>query len=238
MKYTHNPIFDCKWCNATQIEPIVEETPDTPHFAKLICPECNRFIDWMGMPQNKDKRGKSSKFTPESLEIDYCEFCLRPQEMLGRNETLDIHHKMPVEFGGEDTQSNILVLCTYCHKTAHQRHTYLYKHYTVKSIDGPPKKPKIEIEPAFISIPLISGEEHPIYKHEIEEWVATYPAVDIVQQLRNMRQWCLSNPRKKKTARGIRRFITGWLERKQNRGGDPQVSSKPIDDRPVFWPEA
>ena len=191
----------------------------------------------LGMPQNEKARGKSSKFTPESLEIDYCEFCLRPREMLGINETLEVHHKMPINLGGEDVQTNILVLCTYCHKTAHQRHIYLYKHYTVKSIDIPRGKPTPEPEPPLANIPLISGEEHPIYKHDVEEWVLTYPAVNILQQLRNMRQWCLSNPTRKKTKRGVRRFITGWLERKQNKGGDPQQNSKPLDDRPVFWPE-
>lgn len=236
MKFTNDPVLDCKWCNAEQINPIVQETPDTPHFAKLICPECNRFIDWMGMPKNKDTKSHS-KFTPESLDIDYCEFCLRPREMLGRNETLDIHHKMPEELGGEDVRTNVLVLCTYCHKTAHQRHTYLYKHYTVGSIIEE-KPQKIEpTEPALINIPLVSGEEHPIYKHDLEEWMQTYPAVDVLQQLRNMRQWCISNPKKKKTHRGIRRFVTGWLERKQNSGGDRNVRSNPIDDRPVFWPE-
>lgn len=105
----------------------------------------------------------------------------------------------------------------------------------LRILTQPIQKPQ---ESAIICIPLVSGEDYGVTQDDIEEWAAAYPAVDVLQQLRNMRQWCLSNPRKKKTARGIRRFITGWLERKQNRGGDPQVSSKPIDDRPVFWPEA
>lgn len=62
--------------------------------------------------------------------------------------------------------------------------------------------------------------DHLITGKEIDGWSEAYPAVDVLQALRSMRQWCLSNPKKKKTARGVRRFITSWLEREQNKGGN------------------
>ena len=34
-----------------------------------------------------------------------------------------------------------------------------------------------------------------------------------------MKAWCISNPKKRKTASGIRRFINSWLAEEQNRGG-------------------
>ena len=196
----------------------------------------------MSKPKNLKKR-LPSKFTPESLKINYCQMCLRPRFMLGRLETLHVHHLMPEDLGGEDVITNVLVLCTYCHNEFHQRHTYLYNHFKPKEIDPiPPRKTlQLEAQPLKpeISIPLISDEEFPIYQHHIDEWKTAYPAVDVLQALRAMRQWCLSNPRKRKTKRGVRRFITSWLERLQNKGGNllPETTRKPIDDRPAVFPK-
>ena len=69
------------------------------------------------------------------------------------------------------------------------------------------------------SIPLSNGSEWLPSVSDYEEWTRIYPGVDIANEFNRMRQWCLSNPTKKKTARGIRRFVTGWLDREQNKSG-------------------
>ena len=43
-----------------------------------------------------------------------------------------------------------------------------------------------------------------------------FPALDVEQEFRSMAAWLDSHPRNRKTPRGIKRFITGWLERSQN----------------------
>lgn len=50
------------------------------------------------------------------------------------------------------------------------------------------------------------------------EYVRLYPNVDVKQQFNEMRSWCLSNPKKRKTKRGITRFVNSWLGREQDRG--------------------
>lgn len=52
-----------------------------------------------------------------------------------------------------------------------------------------------------------------------EEWSSAYPTCDIDRQLAAMHQWLLSNPAKSKKKQW-RRFVTGWLSREQERGGD------------------
>ncbi|MBV4366260.1 hypothetical protein [Erwinia phyllosphaerae] len=75
-------------------------------------------------------------------------------------------------------------------------------------------KPPAEI---FITLPLSGGGgEYPVSTEFIAEMAGLYPAVDIRQQLRNMRGWLDSNPKKTKTSRGIRKFITNWLQREQD----------------------
>lgn len=61
--------------------------------------------------------------------------------------------------------------------------------------------------------------EHPVYQEDIDEWKEIYPSVDIIQELRKMKGWLDANPTKRKTKRGIKRFINGWLSREQDKGG-------------------
>lgn len=44
-----------------------------------------------------------------------------------------------------------------------------------------------------------------------------YPAVDPVQTLREIRGWCIGNPRRRKTKRGVKGFITSWFAREQDK---------------------
>ena len=52
---------------------------------------------------------------------------------------------------------------------------------------------------------------------EVEEWQKLYPGVDVVMEFAKMRQWCKDNPKRRKTRNGVRRFVSGWLDREQNR---------------------
>lgn len=68
-----------------------------------------------------------------------------------------------------------------------------------------------------ISLPLNDGSEFPVGQDMISEFSGLYPAVDIMQELRNMRGWLLNNPKNRKTRSGIRRFINSWLSREQDK---------------------
>lgn len=60
----------------------------------------------------------------------------------------------------------------------------------------------------------------PIYQDMINDWSESYPAVDVMQELRNLRQWNIANPKRRKTKSGILRHINSWLTDKQNKGGN------------------
>lgn len=76
-----------------------------------------------------------------------------------------------------------------------------------------------EHQEAIITLQLNTGEEWPVLSSDLSEWAELYPAVDVMQCLRNMKGWLLSNPTKRKTSRGIKRFITTWLQKEQDKGG-------------------
>ncbi|EBW9496394.1 hypothetical protein DQK56_00240 [Salmonella enterica subsp. enterica serovar Brandenburg] len=84
---------------------------------------------------------------------------------------------------------------------------------------GVPEMPRPD-DPEFIRLPLNDGSEFTVGESLVSELESLYPAVDVRQALRNQRGWLLSDRRRLKTARGIKKFITGWLAKDQDRGGN------------------
>jgi hypothetical protein len=72
--------------------------------------------------------------------------------------------------------------------------------------------------PPVATLPLNDDSEYPVTQEQVDEWKELYPAVDVMQQLRNMRGWLNANKTRRKTRAGILRFINGWLAKEQNRG--------------------
>ena len=70
-----------------------------------------------------------------------------------------------------------------------------------------------------ITLTLNDKTEYPVTEEQVEEWTKLYPAVDVIQELRKMKGWLDANPSKRKTKKGILRFINSWLSKEQDRGG-------------------
>lgn len=80
-------------------------------------------------------------------------------------------------------------------------------------------EPESAPTPSGILLPLNDKSFYDVPQDKIALWRATYPAVDVEQELRRMVAWLDSNPTKRKTRRGIERFINSWLARMQDSGG-------------------
>ncbi len=80
-------------------------------------------------------------------------------------------------------------------------------------------EPKTAPTSSGILLPLNDKSFYDVPQDKITLWRATYPAVDVEQELRRMVAWLDSNPTKRKTRRGIERFINSWLARTQDSGG-------------------
>jgi uncharacterized protein YdaU (DUF1376 family) len=82
-----------------------------------------------------------------------------------------------------------------------------------------PQASSILMNNIILSIPLIDKTDFHVDQETLEEWRAAYPAVDVPQELREMRQWCIANPSQRKTKRGVYAFVTRWLGKEQDKGG-------------------
>lgn len=74
-------------------------------------------------------------------------------------------------------------------------------------------------EKAAIALTLNDKSEYPIFDKDIAEWKELYPNVDILQELRKMKGWLNSNPTRRKTKKGILKFVNAWLAKEQDKGG-------------------
>ncbi|MEA5107101.1 MAG: hypothetical protein VB010_07080 [Sphaerochaeta associata] len=90
-------------------------------------------------------------------------------------------------------------------------------------------------DPIVVNLPLNSGLTFSVHESLVTELTPLYPAVDIREQLLQMAGWFIGNPSKRKTKKGIMRFITNWLSTQQDKASkstmNPSlargVSSKP-----------
>lgn len=78
----------------------------------------------------------------------------------------------------------------------------------------------LKVEEVIISTFLLTGKDNPefqVTEKMVTEFTECYPAVDVEQELRNIKAWCISNPNKRKTKSGAMKFINTWLADKQNK---------------------
>lgn len=58
-----------------------------------------------------------------------------------------------------------------------------------------------------------TGTDYEVKQEDIIDWQRTYKDIDVDHELDRMRQWLDANPSKRKTERGMKRFINAWLSR-------------------------
>ena len=64
-----------------------------------------------------------------------------------------------------------------------------------------------------MKIPLKDGTEGDIDPLWIKEWCELYWPDDVEVVIHKARIWCLDNPSRRKTKRGLRRFLGSWMSR-------------------------
>ena len=71
--------------------------------------------------------------------------------------------------------------------------------------------------PALLVFPCCGTPgEWSLTEERRSEWAAAYPGVDILAEARKALAWLHANPTKGKTARGMAKFLIGWMGRTQN----------------------
>ena len=64
-----------------------------------------------------------------------------------------------------------------------------------------------------ITLTLQDNNDYAVVEDQLNEWQELYQSIDVMQELRKMKGWLNANPAKRKTKKGIKRFINSWLSR-------------------------
>ena len=81
---------------------------------------------------------------------------------------------------------------------------------------------RVDDSPVIETLPILGGSFE-VRQSLVAELEPLCPAVDIVLTLREMKLWLVGNPERQKTRKGIRRFISGWLSREQQKAESTQA---------------
>lgn len=104
---------------------VVPEPDTSPHFARLVCPDCrdaghSGFVGWVPRPRERferqPRRGADRDLYRRHGKA-YCELCLRTAEQARR--PLNVHHVIEYAKGGASEPGNLWTLCEGCHRLVH-----------------------------------------------------------------------------------------------------------------------
>ena len=92
-----------------------------------------------------------------------------------------------------------------------------------------------QADAVVMNMPTKAGTDWPLYRSKVAELAETFPGIDIEAEARKARQWLRDNPDRRKTPRGMPRFLSGWMSRANpDRNGDGQSA---LDADPVEPPD-
>jgi hypothetical protein len=69
----------------------------------------------------------------------------------------------------------------------------------------------------IVRLPMKGGGECHILREQFDGWRASFPDLDVYKCLLAMQAWLWANPDRRKTPRGISRFVVAWLLRESSR---------------------
>ena len=92
--------------------------------------------------------------------------------------------------------------------------------------------------PPLVTFPTCgkAGEakEWHLHQDHVSEWSEAYPGIDVLGEARKALAWVKAAPERRKTARGMAKFLTGWLSRSQNNGGGRGGPIQQQIERPIL----
>jgi hypothetical protein len=96
-----------------------------------------------------------------------------------------------------------------------------------------PDSPERDTEPV-LHFPVCHRKSEPtrwaLTRRHLDELSSTFPTLDVLAESRKALGWVVSNPNRKKTSRGMAKYLFGWLARAQEHGGVRLIEGRSNDE--------
>lgn len=87
-----------------------------------------------------------------------------------------------------------------------------------KSVSSAPQD-GAEPEAGVLDFPTVGASTSwPLTQTQVDEWAQLYPHTDVLAESRKALAWVKASPERRKTAKGMARFLVGWLARTVDSG--------------------
>ena len=118
-----DPTEHCPYCASDELRYVL--TPRSPHYAALICGRCRRKLRWLPKPvAERVRRPASHRHLVRRYSRGFCQLCLTAERDLPAGQTLEGHHVVEYQQGGDDSRGNVWIVCTGCARLIHWRRTW------------------------------------------------------------------------------------------------------------------
>jgi hypothetical protein len=92
-------------------------------------------------------------------------------------------------------------------------------------------------EPVLLEFPTVGpgGSAWRLRRVQVDEWQTAFPNLDVLAECRKALVWVAANPGRRKTGRGMPKFLVGWCSRAVDSGrvnsavGKPAVTASDVD---------
>ena len=74
-----------------------------------------------------------------------------------------------------------------------------------------------------MEIILKDGSYYEIEQNDLISWQRTYHECNVYHEINAAKEWCQANPSRRKTKRGIKRFLNAWLSKAHKLKGSPFI---------------
>lgn len=104
---------------------------------------------------------------------------------------------------------------------------------TTDSLEGLlPSEPAETLEPIVMTFPTVGVEKRWDMKNgHLNSLMRGFPSLDVLAECAKALAWCDANATRRKTPKGMPKFLYGWMERAQNKGGAAQTTQGAYDWR-------
>jgi hypothetical protein len=213
-----------KWCR------LYSEIIDDPKMAKLTDSQFRHFVLLLALATEQEKDG-SIDMEPEDVawrlrvEVDaLCDTMARLKEL----KIFDNGYENPVfinwpkrQFRSDDSSERVKryrakqakrdVTVTVTPRARAETETE-----TETEKDKDDNKTDV-LSATFVEIPLRKDEKYELTDIQVQEYEATYPGLDVRQEIKKLKKWNQDNPPKRKTKAGILRHVNSWLSREADK---------------------
>lgn len=83
----------------------------------------------------------------------------------------------------------------------------------------PDQEPARPAEPSVLSYPCDGKpSEWHLTQSQLDEWAPLFPTLDLLDACRQAKAWVMASPDRRKTAKGMCKFLVNWFGREKNNG--------------------